>query len=83
MAEEIKEKEGAAAPGATVYAKKGEKYIAFVGRCRKAGKSMQECSKLWKAGQKGEQTSPKGGRRKRAARILRRKKKVSGYGPAA
>ena len=38
---------------------------------------------LWKEGQKGEQVSPKGGRRKRAARILRRKNKPTGYGPAA
>lgn len=82
---QIPEGNGAAAPGkgATVYAKKDEKYISFVGRCRKAGKSMAECAKIWKAGQEGEKTSPKGSRRRRAARILRKKKKVAGYGPAA
>ena len=67
---------GAAAPkGAAVYAKKGENYIAFLARCRKAGNDMKQCSAIWKKGEGGEEKeSPKGARRKRAARILRRKK---------
>jgi len=81
MAEENKLPEGygAAAPyakgegAAMVEVKKGENYIAFVSRCRKAGKDIKECSVIWKKGPSAPETE---GRRKRAARILRKKKKV-------
>lgn len=82
MPEETKlpEKDGAAAPkGAAVYAKAGEKYSVFMSRCMKSGKDMKSCAALFK---KGSSAGPKSGRRKRAARILRRKKKVAGYGVA-
>lgn len=63
---------GAAAPkGAAVYAKAGEKYSAFMSRCMKAGKDMKTCAALYK---KGPQAEAKITRRKRAARIIRRKK---------
>lgn len=67
-----KESKGGAAE---VTPKKGEKYIAFLGRCRKAGNSMGACAKLWKAGPGGETTETKKTRRRRAARIVRRKKR--------
>lgn len=81
---------GTAAPAyAKVYAKKGgaaktgTSYIKFVAACRKEGKSMAECAKLWKAQKKT--TAPKTTRR-RAARVVRRKSKVklpAGYGYGA
>ena len=82
---------GTAAPAyAKVYAaKKGgaakpaQSYIKFVAACRKSGKSMAECAKLWKA-QKGK-AAPKTNRR-RAARVVRRKGKTklpAGYGYGA
>ena len=85
MPEEIKLPEGygAAAPyakestpskGAAIIVKKGEKYIVFLSRCRKAGKDIKECATIWKKGSntpnKTETT------RRRAARILRKKKRV-------
>ena len=80
MVEENKlPEDGAAAPyakskgAAIIEVKKGEKYIAFVSRCRQAGKDIKECSVIWK---KGANAPKEDSRRKRAARILRKKKKV-------
>lgn len=74
IAKKLPEGYGAAAPkGAAVYAKAGEKYSVFMSRCMKAGKDMKTCAALYK---KGPQAGTKVTRRRRAARILRRKKAV-------
>lgn len=68
--------------GAKLAVKKGETYITFVARCRKAGKSMSECAKIWKAGKAGggAKVYAKKTRRKRVARKLRRKVFPTAYG---
>lgn len=69
--------------GAKIVVKKGEKYIGFVSRCRKAGKSMAECAKIWKAGTGGAKVYAKKTRRRRVARKLRKKKFPTAYGEKA
>ncbi len=65
----VVDKTGAAAPkeGAT-----GGSYIKFLATCRKAGKSMGECSKMWKAQQEGGAKVYAKENRRRAARVVRR-----------
>lgn len=77
---EKKEGEGAAAP----YAKKGAalpKYSVFMSKCMKAGKDMKTCAAEYKKLKTG--APPAKSRRRRAARVLRKKKKIAGYGGEA
>ena len=81
-----KDEEEKGVPAAPKGAAPKQNYIKFLAACRKQGKGMKECALLWKkqgAGKEGGMVYAKATNRKRAARILRKKKGVKlpeGYG---
>ncbi len=76
--------------GAKVYAKKGataggkKSYIKFIAECRKSGKDLKTCAAEWKKMKKGGAQVYAKKSRRRAARVVRRKRKLpAGYGYAS